>query len=76
MKRFQKIIAMALAATLAVPGSVLSTFASARVEEGKASLRRLKMTRNGRIISRPTHWKSWMARERLKTCPPLQRIAW
>ena len=36
MKRFQKIIAMALAATLAVPGSVLSTFASARVEEGKS----------------------------------------
>ena len=33
MKRFQKIVAMALAATLAVPGSVLSTFASARVEE-------------------------------------------
>ncbi len=33
MKRFQKIVAMALAATLAVPGSALSTFASARVEE-------------------------------------------
>lgn len=35
MKRFQKIVAMALAATLAVPGTMLSTFASAQEAESK-----------------------------------------